>query len=102
MSVREIQHPERETSTVEAAGGYVRRMVQTEARGWGRPVSIADAYDAAKDAHDSYYAAIEAKRARGDHLPKLYCVDCDRYERDPIFLDVERCSRCGEHIEAAA
>ena len=66
MSVREIQHPERETSTVEAAGGYVRRMVQTEARGWGRPVSIPDAYDAAKDAHDSYYAAIEAKRARGD------------------------------------
>ena len=71
MSVREIQHPERETSTVEAAGGYVRRMVQTEARGWGRPVSIPDAYDAAKDAHDSYYAAIEAKRARGDAVKPL-------------------------------
>jgi N6-adenosine-specific RNA methylase IME4 len=26
-------------------------------------------YDAHKDAHDSYYAAIEAKRVRGDHLP---------------------------------
>ena len=25
-------------------------------------MSIPDAYDAAKDAHDSYYAAIEAKR----------------------------------------
>lgn len=25
-----------------------------------------DDYDAAKDAHDSYYAAIEAKRLRGD------------------------------------
>ena len=29
-------------------------------------MSTPDAYDAAKDAHDSYYAAIEAKRARGD------------------------------------
>ena len=29
-------------------------------------MSAPDAYDAAKDAHDSYYAAIEAKRARGD------------------------------------
>jgi N6-adenosine-specific RNA methylase IME4 len=26
-------------------------------------------YDAHKDAHDSYYAAIKAKRMRGDHLP---------------------------------
>jgi N6-adenosine-specific RNA methylase IME4 len=26
-------------------------------------------YDAHKDAHDSYYAAIAAKRVRGDHLP---------------------------------
>lgn len=32
--------------------------------------------------------------------PKLYCGECDRYERDPIFLDVERCSKCGEQIEA--
>jgi hypothetical protein len=28
-------------------------------------------YDARKDAHDSYFAAIEAKRVRGDHLPTL-------------------------------
>lgn len=39
-------------------------------------------YDAAKDGYDSYYAAIEAKRARGDHLRKvigaahLYNEDC--------------------------
>ena len=26
-------------------------------------------YDAAKDAHDSYYAAIAAKKARGDGVP---------------------------------
>lgn len=30
-------------------------------------VSVVD-YDPAKDAHDSYFAAIEAKRLRGDHL----------------------------------
>ena len=35
MAFRESQNPEREMSTVEAAGGYVRRMVETEARGWG-------------------------------------------------------------------
>lgn len=35
MSVRETQLSEREMSTVEAAGGYVRRMVESEARGWG-------------------------------------------------------------------
>jgi hypothetical protein len=30
-------------------------------------ISAAEAdYDAAKDGHDSYFAAIEAKRARGD------------------------------------
>ncbi len=62
-------------------------------------------YDPAKDAHDSFYAAIEAKRLRGDthswSAPKLYCSECDRYERDPLFLDVERCSQCGELIESS-
>lgn len=33
--------------------------------------------------------------------PRLYCADCDRQELDPIFLDVERCSQCGELLEAA-
>lgn len=32
-------------------------------------------------------------------IPQLYCGECDRYERDPIFLDVERCGKCGELIE---
>ena len=32
----------------------------------------------------------------GDYV----CGDCDRIERDPIFLDLEMCSKCGEHIEA--
>lgn len=41
-------------------------------------------YDAAKDAHGSYYAAIEAKRLRGDHLYKLKVVigDCTLYLGD--------------------
>lgn len=56
-------------------------------------------YDPTDDAVKSYYAAIEAKRLRGDALPKLYCFGCDRYERDPIFLDVETCSKCGELVE---
>lgn len=62
-----------------------------------------DDYDPAKDGHDSYYAALEDKRQRGSmgnwEGPKLYCSECDRYERDPVFLDVERCSKCGELIE---
>ena len=32
----------------------------------------------------------------GDYV----CGDCDRIERDPIFLDLETCSKCGELIEA--
>jgi len=32
----------------------------------------------------------------GDYV----CCDCDRIERDPIFLDLETCSVCGELIEA--
>lgn len=37
MTSREIQKQEHEVSTgmAEAAGGYVRRMVATEAKGWG-------------------------------------------------------------------
>ena len=69
--------------------------------GQGGEGVVMDGYNAADDAEKSYYAAIEAKRLRGDHLPKLYCAECDRYERDPIFLDVERCSRCGELCEGA-
>jgi hypothetical protein len=96
-------------------------------------------YDSAKDAHDSYYAAVEAKRLRvekagkaandafrkffpGSRMDKetreavalaaidaynapaprlLFCSECDCYEHDPLFLDVERCSKCGELIEAS-
>ena len=32
----------------------------------------------------------------GDYV----CGDCDRIERDPMFLDLEKCSKCGELIEA--
>ncbi len=32
----------------------------------------------------------------GDYV----CGDCDRVERDPMFLDLETCSKCGELIEA--
>jgi hypothetical protein len=35
MSFRENQHQERVLSSVETASGYVRRMVEHEARGWG-------------------------------------------------------------------
>ena len=31
-----------------------------------RTSAAEDGYDAAKDGHDSYFAAVEAKRARGD------------------------------------
>jgi len=27
---------------------------------------------------------------------EYYCGDCDRVETDPIFLDLETCSTCGE------
>lgn len=33
--------------------------------------------------------------------PKYYCGECDRIEDDPLFIDVERCSECGEYIEIA-
>lgn len=36
----------------------------------------------------------------GDKMPKYYCFDCDREETDPIMLDAERCSLCGEYIES--
>jgi hypothetical protein len=35
MACRENQYQEREVSSAEMATGYVRRMVETEARGWG-------------------------------------------------------------------
>jgi hypothetical protein len=87
-------------------------------------------YDPQDDAVKSYYAAIEAKRLRGDadcgaaaqdrleassctcgaagtgeshedwceFVSFLYCSECDRYETDPIFLDVEKCSKCFEPL----
>lgn len=59
-------------------------------------------YDPAKDSMASYYAALAAKKARGDTNGfRLYCFECDRYEADPIFLDVETCSKCGALIGAA-
>lgn len=33
--------------------------------------------------------------------PKFICGECDRYEFDPIFHDVEMCSQCGGPIELA-
>jgi len=35
MACRENQYQEREVSSAEMATGYVRRMVETEAKGWG-------------------------------------------------------------------
>ena len=35
MACRESEHQEREMSSAELAAGYVRRMVQSETRGWG-------------------------------------------------------------------
>lgn len=32
---------------------------------------MTDDYNPRKDAHDSYFVAIEAKRLRGDHLPPI-------------------------------
>ena len=31
----------------------------------------------------------------GDYV----CGDCDRIERDPMFLDIETCSKCGQLIQ---
>lgn len=35
MTCRETRHRERDLSSAEMAAGYVRRMVETEAKGWG-------------------------------------------------------------------
>jgi len=32
--------------------------------------------------------------------PVMVCVDCDTVETDPIFLDVETCSSCGNNLAA--
>ena len=32
--------------------------------------------------------------------PRYFCGDCDRYEDDPMFADVEQCSACGAYITA--
>jgi hypothetical protein len=50
-------------------------------------------YDPQDDAVKSYYAATEAMP-----FPSS-TAECDRYERDPMFLDVETCSVCGELVE---
>ena len=34
----------------------------------------------------------------GDYV----CGDCDRIERDPMFLDLETCGVCGELIAAVS
>lgn len=39
-------------------------------------------YDPAKDSHDSYYAAIEAKRLRGDANP----IKREAYAQPDMFL----------------
>ena len=46
--------------------------------------NVTDEYDAAKDSHDSYYAAIEAKRLRGDAVIKRSEIvgDCVLYLGD--------------------
>ena len=31
----------------------------------------------------------------------MYCEQCDRMERDPVFLDVETCSECGGSLQEA-
>jgi len=38
------------------------------------------------------------KAAPGDYV----CGDCDRIERDQMFLDIEMCSKCGEYITAVS
>ena len=43
-----------------------------------------DEYDARKDAHDSYYVGIEAKRLRGDHLKP---TRIDALERNLFALE---------------
>ena len=35
MTCKETQHSEQKMSSAELAGGYVRRMVENETRGWG-------------------------------------------------------------------
>lgn len=46
-----------------------------------------DDYDAAADSVGSYYAAIEAKRLRGDAAPLDYAVgDDEPYDRYPLCL----------------
>ena len=32
--------------------------------------------------------------------PQYFCGDCDRYEDDPMFIDLEQCSQCGAYITA--
>lgn len=47
-------------------------------------------YDPRKDAHDSYFVAIEAKRLRGDHLPPIK-PDMSRVEAlERNLLSLER------------
>jgi hypothetical protein len=41
----------------------------------GDPKPIEETYDATRDAHDSYFLAVEMKRRRGDrHWPEALCL----------------------------
>jgi hypothetical protein len=43
---------------------------------------------------------LERKTAEDAQPGDYVCGDCDRIESDPMFLDLETCSKCGELIEA--
>lgn len=57
---------------------------------------------AARAAWDEMERADQQSRDHSDHAqPGDYvCGDCERIERDPMFLDIETCGQCGELIEA--
>lgn len=56
------------------------------------------AYDPQKDAHDSYYAAIEAKRLRGD---TSWSGRASEKVADTTATDANTCGRAGEHLVCA-
>jgi hypothetical protein len=57
---------------------------------------------AARKAWDEMERADQRSRDHSDNAkPGDYvCWDCERIERDPMFLDLEKCGQCGELIEA--
>lgn len=46
-----------------------------------------DEYDPRKDAHDSYFVAIEAKRLRGDHIKPSNADRIEALERNLFALE---------------